>query len=255
MSFSERYGYKRPMARSVGSHLHYLGIPYRKVKRIFKEVFNLDMSHTSLMNFDTKQAENGLQLFNGMKEVIRSSSYVNIDETSWRVEARNCWLWVFFTDNMVLYIINESRGRKVVNEILGERYRGFIGVDFYSVYNRIEALGKQRCLYHLLDEIKRIEEKNKFPINSIDGRFIAELKFTLKESIICWKEYKKGIKSIEELKEHRDRITSKMVEIIKIPVEAADTKRILHRIIRYNDELFTFLDNPKVEPTNNRAER
>lgn len=244
-----------PMARSVGSYLHYLGIPYRKVKKIFKEVFNLDMGHTSLMHFDTKQAENGLGLFEGIKEVVRTSSYVNIDETGWRVEARNCWLWVLVTDDAVLYVIDESRGSKVVTGILGDRYGGVLGIDFYSAYNPIEALGKQRCLPHLLREMKDIEEKNQFPLDSIDGRFSNELKEVLKGSIASWNEYKKGIKGIEELKEDRDRIISRMVEIIQIPVEASDTKRILERIIRHNNELFVFLDNPKVEPTNNRAER
>ncbi|MCL6579979.1 MAG: transposase, partial [Candidatus Bathyarchaeota archaeon] len=37
--------------------------------------------------------------------------------------------------------------------------------------------------------------------------------------------------------------------------EASDTKRILERIIRHNEELFLFLDHPEIEPTNNRAER
>ena len=244
-----------PMGRSVGSYLHYLGIPYRKVKKIFKEIFNLDMSHTSLMHFDTKQAENGLGLFEGIKEVVRTSSYVNIDETGWRVEARNCWLWVLVTEDAVLYVIDESRGSKVVTGILGDRYGGVLGSDFYSAYNPIEALGKQRCLPHLLREIKDIEEKNQFPLDSIDGRFSNELKEVLKGSIASWNEYKRGIKGIEELREDRDRIISRMVEIIQIPVEAPDTKRILERIMRHNNELFVFLDNPKVEPTNNRAER
>jgi len=110
-----------PMARSVGSHLHYLGIHYRKVKKIFKEIFDLDISHPSLLSFDTKQAENGVILFEGIKEAVRTSSYVNIDETGWRVNGRNWWLWVSVTDEAVLYVTDESRGSKVVEGILGER--------------------------------------------------------------------------------------------------------------------------------------
>jgi len=244
-----------PMARSVGSHLHYLGIPYRKVKKIFKEIFGLDISHPSLLNFDTKQAENGVILFEGIKEVVRTSSYVNIDETGWREDGRNCWLWVSVTDEAVLYVIDESRGSKVVEGILGERYGGILGIDFYSAYNPIKALGKQRCLSHLLDEIKQIEEKNQFPLDNIDGRFCNELKGVLKGAIASWNEYKKGIIGMEELREVRDKILSEMVEIIQIPVEASDTKRILERILRHHNELFLFLDHPEVEPTNNRAER
>jgi len=53
----------------------------------------------------------------------------------------------------------------------------------------------------------------------------------------------------------RDKILSEMVGIIQILVEASDTKRILERIIKHNNELFLFLDHLEVEPTNNRAER
>jgi hypothetical protein len=244
-----------PMARSVSSHLHYLGIPYRKVRKIFKEVFHLDMSHPSLMHFDTKQAENGALLFEGIKELVRSSSYVNIDETGWREDGRNCWLWVFVTDEAVLYVIDDSRGSKVVEGILGERYGGILGIDFYSAYNPIKALGKQRCLSHLLDEIKNIEEKNQFPLDNIDGRFCSELKAVLKEAIEDWNGYRKGIVSGGRLAEERERIISRMIELIQIPLESPDTQRIRERIIRHNEELFLFLDHPEIEPTNNRAER
>lgn len=40
-----------PMGRSVGSYLHYLGIPYRKVKKIFKEIFNLDIRYRSYITY------------------------------------------------------------------------------------------------------------------------------------------------------------------------------------------------------------
>jgi hypothetical protein len=39
------------------------------------------------------------------------------------------------------------------------------------------------------------------------------------------------------------------------PIKHKDTRRLRKRIIKHNQELFVFLDNPAVEPTNNRAER
>jgi hypothetical protein len=46
-----------------------------------------------------------------------------------------------------------------------------------------------------------------------------------------------------------------MIELLLLPLEHEDTQRLRNRIIRHNQELFIFLDNPSVEPTNNRAER
>ena len=42
--------------------------------------------------------------------------------------------------------------------------------------DKYEALSKQRCLGHLLAEIKKIQEKNKFAPESVDGMFCQELK-------------------------------------------------------------------------------
>ena len=43
--------------------------------------------------------------------------------------------------------------------------------------------------------------------------------------------------------------------LLSSPIEHEDTQRLRKRIIRHNQELFIFLDDPSVEPTNNRAER
>jgi len=47
----------------------------------------------------------------------------------------------------------------------------------------------------------------------------------------------------------------RMMELLSWPIGHKDTRRVHRRIIKHNQELFTFLDNPLVEPTNNRAER
>lgn len=47
----------------------------------------------------------------------------------------------------------------------------------------------------------------------------------------------------------------RMMELLSWPIGHKDTRRVHKRIIKHNQELFTFLDNPLVEPTNNRAER
>jgi len=45
------------------------------------------------------------------------------------------------------------------------------------------------------------------------------------------------------------------MELLSWPIGHKDTRRVHRRIRKHNQELFTFLDNPLVESTNNRAER
>lgn len=83
--------------------------------------------------------------------------------------------------------------------------------------------------------------------------FCQELKTVLKRTIDVWNEYHEGTKVFEDLVKEKERAISRMVELLSLPIKHKDVRRICKRIIRYNQELFTFLDNPLVEPTNNRA--
>ena len=126
--------------------------------------------------------------------------------------------------------------------------------DFYSAYNELSAL-KQRCLGHLLAELKKIQEKNGFAPDSIDGMFCQELKTVLKQTIDVWNEYREATRVFKDLVKEKERATPRIVELLLSPIKHRDTQRVRNRIIKHNQELFVFLDKPSVEPTNNRAER
>jgi hypothetical protein len=100
--------------------------------------------------FNTEQAQNGAPVYEGIKQSIRHSPYVNADETGWRVNGENHWLWVFTNNDAALYQIDKSRGSKVKSDILGEKYQGVLISDFYSAYNQLQARSCKRCLGHLL---------------------------------------------------------------------------------------------------------
>ena len=242
-------------ARGVGGYLRYLGLTYGKAARLFKDIFGLDLTRPSFMAFNTEQAQNGAPLYEMIKQSIRHSPCVNADETGWRVNGQNHWLWVFTNKDTALYLIDKSRGSKVGNNILGEKYEGVLTTDFYSSYNKLKAQAKQRCLAHLLREINEIQEKNQFAPDTIDAIFCLELKTVFKQAIEVWNEYHEGTKIFQDLDKEKVRAISRLVELLSLPIKHKDTRRLCKRIVKHNRELFIFLDNPTVEPTNNRAER
>ena len=63
-------------ARAVSGYLRYIGIPYRKTKGIFKDIFGLNLTHPSLLGFDTKMAKNGEPFYEQIKNMIRHSHWV-----------------------------------------------------------------------------------------------------------------------------------------------------------------------------------
>ena len=54
---------------------------------------------------------------------LRASPWVHADESSYRIDGRKVWIWTFGTDRDLLLVIRPSRGREVVEEVLGKDYR------------------------------------------------------------------------------------------------------------------------------------
>ncbi len=116
--------YIGPVARAVGSHIRFgIGVPFDKVHRIFKNLFKLELSPASLVDFETKLAQNGKPIYEQIKKSIRQSPLSYNDETGWRIDGNNCWLWNSTSSDAVLYEINPSRSGDVIKEILGENYQ------------------------------------------------------------------------------------------------------------------------------------
>ncbi|MCI4373597.1 MAG: IS66 family transposase [Thermoplasmata archaeon] len=87
---------------------------------------------------------------------LRASPWVHADESSYRIDGRKVWIWVFCTSTDLLVVIRPSRGRGVVEEVLGKDYRGQIVCDGWKGYLGWEL---QRCWAHLLRVAKaRAEE-------------------------------------------------------------------------------------------------
>ena len=232
-----------------------MGLPFRKVAKISKDIFGLEITHPSLLDFDTKIAQNGESLYERIKDEVRSSSSINADETGWKVNGENFWLWNFVNGEVALFRIEAKRAGEIVKDTLGEEYDGILGSDFYSTYNNIKAKGKQKCLAHLLREVKEIEKKNEFDKDSQEKLLCQKLKEALKSAIKTWNEFHQEKKSTKDLKVAKEVTTQKLIEVISSPQENKDITRLKKRIIKHESELLTFLDHPEIEPTNNKAER
>ena len=53
-------------------------------------------------------------------ESVRASDLLHVDETSFSLNGRNVWVWIFFNPRTgeTLYVIRESRGKDVIREVL-----------------------------------------------------------------------------------------------------------------------------------------
>lgn len=95
---------------------------------------------------------------------------VNADETGFRIDGKNGWLWVFTYVVGSYYKVSPTRGHTVPEEIL-EGFEGFPGRDAWKPYDVVKCAGHQLDLLHVNRWLERaVEFTQKDPPPSMKGR-------------------------------------------------------------------------------------
>lgn len=248
-----------PVAEAVGSYLHnYRKISYGDVKGIFNDLFELELSKSIFSGFDNKICEKGKTFYEMLQQLVKLSSVTYTDETGWQIGCEDAWLWACvskISDDkwVVVYKIDESRSGNVAENILGENYDGILNSDRYAGYNRIKAKAKQKSLAHILREIKDVErlwepdEKAKI--------FLSSIKELLKTAIEIKKSWKKKEIADEELPKKHQQLQQELEMLIQESLSHKRAEKIRKSLLKYKDEIFTFLRYKEVESDTNIVER
>jgi len=225
-------------------------LPFRQVAQLLKDLPGLRVSAGGLV----KQLKRLARWLDGKYQDLirrmRASPHVHADETGWRMDGRNFWLWAFTDPTFTLYHVDESRGGRVPLKLLGKAFGGTVIADFYGAYDRLKAK-KQRCLTHLMRELKETGERSPGFADT-----------PLSRKLLRWCKAALGLKKRwDELSDPQyemkaSRLDDRLDAIMRIePDGHPDAQRLGKRLVRYRPELTRFLWDRKLDGTNNAAER
>jgi len=246
--------YIGPTARAVAATLRYeMRVPYRQVKSIFEEMFGLRLTPGALVGFDHKFASRGRPWYEFLKNHVKSSPHIHADETGWRVDGINHYLWIFNNSRLALYHIDRHRGSHIPCGILGERYDGILISDCYSGYNPVNARFKQKCVAHLLDDSSTLAQA--YPDDEQALAFAATLKEYMKHALDLQKMFRDKSITRNQLNKAAAFMKQKFWAFMERPLENHDADTLRKRLITHKKAIFTFLTHTSIDATNNRAER
>ena len=242
-----------PKAKSLALFLKYVvKISERDIKNIFEKLFNLKIAVSSLTGFKDQLRLKLIPLYKELKESLKKGSFMHIDETGWNIDGVNHWLWKFSNKKICISHIDKSRGQKVVENILGKEYDGIIISDFLSAYNKITTKAKQRCLVHILRDLKKVIEYW-YDDGQVLG-YCKHLKGIFEDAIELHKEYKD--KAWDDRFYRKRKLLTEELKDFSFPnPNKRILKRFAKRLNRYKDELFTFLYEKDIDYHNNHAEQ
>ncbi len=134
-------------------------LPIRHLQEVMRQVYGLDVSIGEIVELLHRIREHGQPLLDGLKGEIRSSPAVQADETGWREDGINGYIWSVSTPQIRYYEYHHSRAGEVVKQLIGEEFAGVLGSDFYAGYNSHQGL-HQRCWVHYLRDIHDLKKEH-----------------------------------------------------------------------------------------------
>jgi len=222
-----------------------LALPSQKIISMLEAQYNLTISDGEIYKILEQVAQVFGPHYNELHKKIKEASVKHLDETSWRINGKNHWLWIFINKEIALYIIQKRRSSSVPIKVLGNQKDKFVVNDRYSAYNVLAKRTKcklQICWTHLLRNSKDLAE------HYDEAKYIH-----------------KRFKSIfRSAKTHNHQAIEKQIDDLLHKIDLIAEKRYKHSEVRkfvksvckfHRENLFRFVTNPKIEATNNRAER
>ncbi len=248
-----KHSYIGPKAKAFAAFLRYgVKISERDVKALFERAFNLKITVSSIAGFRDQLKRAGTPLYQALIESLKKGSFIHADETGWKVDGKNRWLWKFSNKKVSVSHIDESRGQKVLEEIVGDRYEGVLISDFLSAYNKISAKAKQRCLVHILRDLKKIKEYWQDDRGVL--RYSDRLKKIFEDAIALHNEYKDKSRD-DKYCARRSALEDSLRDFTFPNPNKKILKRFAKRLQRHKGELLTFLYENNIDYHNNHAEQ
>jgi transposase len=174
-------------------------LTFRVIKDYLQHRFGLRISVGKLVALVEGVARRGKAIVEDIRQQIRGSPVVNGDETGWREDGENGYVWSFSTDHVRYFLYRKSRSASVVKEVLGSEYCGVVVSDFYGAYNAHLGL-HQRCWVHLLRDIHELKEKHE------DHRQLKKWAQAVKAIYEEAKEYKGPNQRLGPVEQKRERV-------------------------------------------------
>ena len=220
-------------------------LPYGRIENFFKEVFGLEISQGSFVNWVNEARKNAAPAIEKIKEYIMNSAVVGFDESGLYCNKCLDWAWIAQTVYFTLLFHGNGRSHKELEKRFGDSFERMVAVtDRHSAYFVLNFLNHQVCVAHLLRELQYLNELDR------EQQWSGKVERLLQEAI-------------HERNENPQAVIDKQPWLVKL--DALLTENLEHMaeqfgglkkgLIKCRDYIFNFLENPAIPPDNNASER
>jgi len=224
----------------------------RQVDELLADLLGVHVSLGTVSNTEERVSEALEQPVEEAKVHVRGQAVINADETGHKVAGKRAWLWTAVTSFVTVFLIRASRGADAAKELLGAAFRGILVSDRWDGYNWVDAARRQLCWAHLIRDLTKIAERR-----GRSAEIANAILDYVKEMFALWHLYQQGSRNRWWLRRKIEPIREGVESLLAEGAVCghARTQRTCENILKLKAALWTFVEKPGVEPTNNIAER
>ncbi len=232
-------------------------LPVRQIRALLHTLHGFEVRSGEIVEVLHRLVAHAQPILNDLLTTIRASPAVQADETGWREDGLNGYIWSVSTPTIRYYEYHRSRAGEIVKQLIGEHFQGVLGSDFYAGYT-IHAGLHQRCWVHYLRDIHKLKEQ--YPQDQALLTWAKQVKVIYDEAV-SWAAHgpdpalsPRQQQAVRVAQQHA--FEQQLWALCQPFVQPEVPQQTLcKRVERFLPELFVFVAIPEVPAHNNLAER
>jgi transposase len=224
----------------------------RTTQTVLEDLFGVSMGLGTVANLEQATAQVLAEPVAEARAYVQAQPTAYLDETGWRERQQRAWLWAAVTAGVTVFVIRLSRSGKVAQELLGDRFWGYLVTDRWSAYTWYPPWRRQVCWAHLLRDIEAMIARGG------GSREIGEeLQAQARQMFHWWHRVRDGTLAPASFASYMRPIRREVERLLEAGQTCGvpKTEGTCREMLKLRQALWTFVRHPEVEPTNNAAER
>jgi len=226
---------------------------FSTIRKFLRDVVGVTISRGQLSKLIQKASAAFEQAYNELLEYLPNEAKLNVDETGHKENKKRFWTWCFRGDAYTLFKIADTRGSRVLIDVLGEDFAGVIGCDYFSAYRKYMKdfdILIQFCIAHLIRELKYLADLT----DKTTSDYGQKLLDAMRDMFSIFHKAEELTESSFTKAMEASRKAFLGIVLNDVP-KSRQAQNLANRFRTHGDAYFRFITTPGIEPTNNLAEQ
>jgi len=241
--------------------VYVIGISLDKACAVLQFFSQLPLSKSQANGLLRQLAKHWESEFETLCNLIAHAAVVYMDETGWKIGNQGCSLWTFASDLQRVFLFGCRKDLDTLEKMLPPDVFGGVAVSDDAAVYRHRFGFAQKCWAHLLRKVIRLALL--YPRKKSYQRFLDELLKLYQDAKRAASDRRLGSQGrARRVDELQDRLSELCRPYWRettpdMKPHERDFANLVNELMErmYDAELFTFVEMPEVEPTNNLPER